>query len=56
MTILLKFTRVVYVEDQRAQRLSQALVHLVTARASLFTDHRMPGLLMRAKYKHVKTT
>ena len=28
---------------KRAGRLSQALVHLVTARASLFTDHRMSG-------------
>ena len=41
---------------KRAKRLSQALVHLVTARASLFTDHRMSGLPMRAKYKHFLTT
>ena len=42
-------------EIKRAKRLSQALVHLVTARAHLFTDHRMSGLPMRAKYRHFKT-
>ena len=31
-------------------RLSQALVHLVVDRASLFTDHRMSGRPTRAKY------
>ena len=42
-------------EMKRAKRLSQALVHFVTARASLLTDHQMSGLPIRAKYKHVKT-
>ena len=37
------------------KRLPQALVHLVTARASLFADHGMSGLPTRAKYKHFKT-
>ena len=39
----------------RAQRRSHALVHWVTARASLFTDLKMLGLSMRAKYKHFRT-
>ena len=38
-----------------ANRLSQAWVHFVTDRASLLTDHRMSGLPIRAKYKHVNT-
>ena len=29
--------------------MSQALVHFVTARASMLTDHRISGLLMRAE-------
>ena len=39
-------------EIKRHNRLSHALVHCVIDRASLFTDHRMSGLPMRAKYKH----
>ena len=39
-------------EMKRAKRLSQALLHLVTALTSLFTDQRMSGLQFRAKYKH----
>ena len=39
-----------------AMRLSQALVHFVTARTSLFTDQRMSGPPIRAKYGHFKTT
>ena len=35
--------------------LSQALVHFVIDRASLFTDHRISVLPIRAKYKHLKT-
>ena len=42
-------------EIKRAKRSLHALVHLVTARASLFTDQRMSGLPMRAKYKHFRT-
>ena len=38
-----------------AKRLSHALVHLVIARASLFTDHEISGLPMRAKYWHFRT-
>ena len=34
------------------KRLSQALVHFVTARASLFTDHEMSGLAIRATKNH----
>ena len=35
---------------KRAKRLSQAFVHYVTARASLFTDHTISGLPIRAKF------
>ena len=42
-------------EISLAHRLSQALVHFATAPASLFTDHRMSGLPIRARYKHLKT-
>ena len=42
-------------EIKRAKRLSHALVHLVIARASLLTDHRISGLPMRAKYIHFRT-
>ena len=42
-------------EIKRAKRLSQALVHLVTARASWFTDRKISGLPIRAKYKHFRT-
>ena len=42
-------------EINLAKRRSEALVHLVTERASLFTDQRMSGLPIRAKYKHFKT-
>ena len=38
-----------------SERLSQARVHLVTDRASLFTDHRMSGLPIHAKNKNFKT-
>ena len=34
---------------KRFRRLSQALVHFVIDRASLFTDHRISGLPIRAK-------
>ena len=37
------------------RRLSQALVHFVINLASLFTDHRISGLPIRAKYKHFRT-
>ena len=42
-------------EIKRANRLSRAPLHVVTDRASLFTDERMSGLPIRAKYKHFKT-
>ena len=42
-------------EIKRAKRLKQALVNLVTARASLFTEHKISGLPMRTKYKHFGT-
>ena len=42
-------------EIKRAQSLPQALVHFVIARASLFTDHCMSGLSIRAKFRHYKT-
>ena len=42
-------------EIKRAERLSQALVHSVMARASLFTDHEVSGLPIRAKFRHFRT-
>ena len=42
-------------EISRFRRLSQALVHFVMDRASLFTDQRISGLPIRAKYKHFRT-
>ena len=36
-------------------RLSQALVHFLIDRASLFTDHRISGRPICAKYKHCRT-
>ena len=30
-------------------------VHFITARASLFTDRKISGLPIRAKYRHVRT-
>ena len=42
-------------EINRFNRLSQALVHFVMDRASLFTDHRISGREIRAKYKHFRT-
>ena len=41
-------------EIKSAKRLSQALVHFVTARASLFTDHKISGLPIRAKSRHFR--
>ena len=38
----------------RFKRLSQALVHFVI-HASLFTDHKISGRPIRAKYKHFRT-
>ena len=40
-------------EINRFRRLSQALVHFVIDRASLFTDHRVSGFPIRAKYGSV---
>ena len=42
-------------EINRFRRLSQALVHFVMERASLFTDHGISGLPIRAKYEHFRT-
>ena len=39
-------------ELKRAKRLSHAPVHLGTARACLFTDHKMSGLSIRVEYRH----
>ena len=41
-------------EIKRAERLSNALVHLVIARASLFTDNKISGPQMRAKFRHFR--
>ena len=43
-------------EIKRDGRLAQALVHFVIDRASLFTDHRISGLPIRAKYNHFRTS
>ena len=42
-------------EIKRDKRLSHAPVDLVIDRASLFTDQKMSGQPIRAKYKHFKT-
>ena len=42
-------------EIKRAKRFLQDFVHFVTARASLFTDHKISGLPIRAKYSHFRT-
>ena len=42
-------------EINRFRRLSQALVHFVMDRASLFTDHRISSRPIRAKYQHFRT-
>ena len=42
-------------EIKRDNRFTQALVHFVTDRASLFTDHGISGLPIRLKYKHFRT-
>ena len=39
-------------EINRLSRLSHALVHFVIDRASLFTDHKISYLQIRAKYRH----
>ena len=49
MTILFVFTSMIE-EMNRFRRLSQALVHFVMDRASLFTDHRISGRPIRAKF------
>ena len=54
MTILSTVIRVLYAGYQT--RLSQAFVHFVTARTSLFTDQRMSSLPIRGKYKFVFKT
>ena len=41
-------------EINRFRRLSQALVHFVIDRASLFTDHRISSLTIRGKYKNLR--
>ena len=43
-------------EINLAQRPSRAWVHFATALARFFTDHKMSGLPIRAKYKHFKTS
>ena len=42
-------------EINRFRRLSHALVHFVMDRASLFTDHKISGRPILAKYKHLRT-
>ena len=42
-------------EIKRDSRLSHALVHFVMDRASLFSEHRISSLPIRAQYKHFRT-
>ena len=42
-------------EINRFRRLSQAFVHFVIDRASLFTDRGVSGRPILAKYKHFRT-
>ena len=44
-----------YMKSIDSSGLSQALVHFVMDRASLFTDHKKPGRPILAKYKHFRT-
>ena len=44
-----------YMKSIDFRRLSQALVHFAIDLASLFTDHRISGLPIPAKYKHFRT-
>ena len=55
MAILSVIIPVMNVRNQSGQAKAKALVHFVTALANLFTDQRMSGLPIRAKYKHFKT-
>ena len=55
MKILSVFTCVMNDEINRFKRLSHALVHFVVDRASLFTDHRISRLPIRAKFQHFRT-
>ena len=49
MTVLFVFTRMMNIyEINRFRRLSQALVHFVLDRASLFIDHKISGRPIRA--------
>ena len=50
IAILFVFTCVIMYDINRFRRLSQALVHFVIDRASLFTDHKISGLPIRAKF------
>ena len=50
--VLCNITCVMNGRDQTTKRLSHAFVHIVTARASLFTDHNIAGLPIRAKCRH----
>ena len=51
MTILLVFTRMMNIyEINRFKRLSQAMVHFVIDRATLFTDHRISGRPICGKF------
>ena len=42
-------------EINRFSRLSQALVHFVMDRTSLFTDHKISGRPILARYNHFRT-
>ena len=52
MTFLFVFTYMMNImKSIDSRRLSQALVHVVIDRSSLFTDHRISGRPLRAKYQ-----
>ena len=55
MRTLSVFTCVKNVRDQTRQAFVTRFCPFVTARASLFTDHKMSGLPIRARYRQFRT-
>ena len=53
--MLFEFTCVMNVRDQTRQAFVTRFCHFVTARASLFTDHKISSLPISAKYEHFRT-
>ena len=56
---VLKFSNVLLLHQRVCHKIGDSMVRTsrftVTARASLFTDHKVSDLSKRAKYKHLRT-